>query len=336
MHYTINLQPQVDTLDGRHVPALIALWLDDIAATATPLTHESYCIQIAPVLRWLACRADAPDFVIGVHSLRECAHWLATAPAVRTGRPLGWHAQNDALRRLRQCLRWGHSRGSIPVDCSVWVPAPAGDKPTVRRRARLGDLERLMATARKSRSGERDVALIALLIGTGLRRTEAVALDIDDLRLDADRSGTVTVRNAKRVAGRMVQGRLVAVDSWTGDYMAHWLAMRPANGPMWVQLSRDRRHYTGARLSARQVTRIVADTAEAAGIGELIQGPHDLRRHFATWFAAQNVGNPLAGRLLSKQLGHSRFTMTERYILDDEEELRDIIRSPLAGRRSLW
>lgn len=329
MHYQINLQPQVDTLDARLLPALIALWLDDIAATATPITHDSYCIQIAPVLRWLARGAHS---ALDVQALRECARWLATAPAVRTGRPLGWHAQNDSLRRLRQCLRWAHARGSIPVDCSVWVPAPAGDKPTVRRRARLADLNLLMATARKSPAGERDVALIAMLIGTGMRRGEAVALDIEDVLLDADHSGIVTVRNAKRVAGRMVQGRVVAVDSWTGRYLGRWLGMRPAAGPLWVQMAANRRQYSDARLSARHVTRIVADTAEAAGIGDLIQGPHDLRRHFATWFASQHLDNPLAGRLLSKQLGHSRFSMTDKYILDDQEELRDVIRSPLAGR----
>lgn len=324
MHYQINLVPQVDTLDGRLLASLVTLWLEDTQRKKTHLTYTSYCTQIARVLTWWGQHGDGVGWSLTRRTLDDLAAWLKEH--------YGWHAQNDALRRLRQCFHWAFENHYLPLDCSSWVPTPVGDKPEVRRRAKLEDLANLLAAAHSGAAGQRDVALIALLIGSGVRRAEAAGMDIEDVQLDGDYSGTVAVRHAKRVSGRTVQGRIVAVDAWTGNYLADWMEVRPLRGPLWVTLSRNRRDYTDNRLSLFQLTKVVKRAAAGAGLEEIIQGPHDLRRAFASWYAKKYRDNYLAGKLLSRQLGHSNSTMTEHYILDDDEDLREFIRSPLAGR----
>lgn len=337
MHYSINLSPQVDSLDGRNLADLVALWLADIGDTTTPLTHESYITQTTPILRWWTERGPALSWSLDLRTLRDCARWLNTAPAPRLGRPLGWHAQNDALRRLRQCLHWAFVRGYSPIDCSPWVPRPVAEKPRVRQRAQVSDLERLLRAATVGPAPDRDVALIAVLIGTGVRRAEAAAMDVEDVRLDADMSGTITVRHAKRVARATEDGRIVVVDRSTGRYLAQWMGLRPTQGPLWVRVRPYLGTYTNTRLSMDRISRVVARLAEEAGIGHIVEGPHDLRRQYATWVYSQNIDNPIAARLAGYQLGHSKPAMTDKYVLGVlEEELRLVVRSPLAGRPPIW
>jgi integrase len=75
--------------------------------------------------------------------------------------------------------------------------------------ADVGDAGRLLAVA--ERSSQRDLALIARFMGTGIRRQEAVGLDVTDIIMHADQSGMITVRHAKKVKGRTVPAAIAAL-----------------------------------------------------------------------------------------------------------------------------
>jgi integrase len=161
-------------------------------------------------------------------------------------------------------------------------------------------------------------------VGTGLRKMEAAALDIEDLRMHADQSGTAIVRKAKRVKGRTVQGRVVAFDRWTGRYLATLMdTYAQQAGPLF-------RVRSGKRLGPMPAYQAVKKAIVRAGLADKIEGPHDLRRNFATWFSKTHRGE-MHARLLSKQLGHAGFAMTDHYILHDADDLVEVITSPLAG-----
>jgi len=304
---------------GRDLARLVVLWLDEVRAGRTALTWESYRVQVGRVLRWWEAAGGDCDWLLSRSSLLELAHWL-------NAQGLGWHAQNDALRRLRQVLRWAWQRGIVSVDASAWVPAPLGELPGLRRRVLLDDLAALLVAANQGAHGARDGALLALLIGTGLRRAEAAGLAIEDVSLDASGAGSLHVRQAKRVRGRGLRGRMVAVDEWTGARLLPWLAVRPVRGPLWVRAVRGG-GFANAPLGIGGVGRVVRRAAAVAGVRA---STHDLRRAYATYNALQRRDDQVAGRLLMRQLGHAHMDMTAHYILDDVEDRQAVLRSPLA------
>ena len=324
--HTINLAPPQATLDGRNLPDLIAAWLTAQRARSdlTRATVDGYADKLAWFTDWWQSVGPWCGWELSEPSLHDFAAWLERTPSA-TGHPPAYNTRNDILRRLKQMFRWAFRRGYTDRDFSPWVPAPNGSAP-LRARVGLEELAALMAAAGRSACPVRDRALLALFIGTGVRRAEAVGLDVADLRMDADLSGAATVRLAKRVRGRDVRGRVVAFDGWTGNYLVKLLDTYPAaTGPLFRVPEGD------ARIGPQAAYRIVRRAITRAGLTGKLQGPHDLRRHFATYAALGVQTDPLAARLLSRQLGHAQFSMTDRYVLHDAEDLRAIAHSPLAG-----
>lgn len=129
-----------------------------------------------------------------------------------------------------------------------------------------------VCAADPSPAGARDAALLALCYGTGLRRSEAVALDVSDVSTE---SGAVTVRSGKGRKDRtcyLPAGGVAAVKAWVqvrGD----------APGPLFVGVNK------GGRLEWRRLTDaavrvVVVKRARQAGVSAF--SPHDLRRSFVS------------------------------------------------------
>ncbi len=325
MKYVINLDPAEEVLDGQQLDALIKLWLSNRQASPEVSEHTArgYANCVAYFRQWWRDVGPWVNWELTRDKFSQYGEWLATVPT-QFGKPMTYNSQKYALRRLKQCLAWAASKDYIARDISSWVPTAAGAAP-LRERASLDDLAALMEAAGRSGCPVRDQAYVALLIGTGLRKMEAANLDVGDIRMNADLSGTAAVRRAKRVKGRSVQGRVVAFDRWTGHYLAALLdELGEGSGPLF-------RCDDGVRrLSAMAAYRAVKKAIRRAGLEERLQGPHDLRRNFATWFSQQHRGE-VYGSLLSKQLGHSQFQMTDRYILQSADDLAEVIESPLAN-----
>ena len=145
----------------------------------------------------------------------------------------------------------------------------------------------------------RDAALLALLYGCGLRRSEAVALQVADYN---QATGAVTVRHGK---GR--KERIVYVANGSADALAAWVAIRgPWAGSLLAPV--DKAGQVQQRsLTAQAVLMRLRTLAKRAGVASF--SPHDLRRSF--------VGELLdAGADISsvQQLaGHANVSTTQRY-----------------------
>lgn len=323
MKYSINLEPANECLDGRQLDRLIRLWLERLGRRSdlSAATVTGYANRVAYFQQWWADVGPWCGYELTRDKLAQFASWLATVET-QYRKPLSYNSRRDVLRRLKQCLKWAFDNEYLNRDITPWLPSADGAAP-LRERATLEELAALMRAAGRSGCPVRDQAYVALLIGTGLRKMEAVNLDVGDIRMDADESGTATVRKAKKVKGRTVQGRVVAFDGWTGHYLAKLLDTLPADGPLFCTPEGTR------RIGEMAAYRVVKRAIERAGLKGRIQGPHDLRRNFATWFAKEHRGE-MHARLLSKQLGHARFVQTDQYILHDADDLSEVIRSPLA------
>ena len=167
--------------------------------------------------------------------------------------------------------------------------------------------------------GLRDAALLELLYGTGLRISEAVALDVDDVhRLlrtpDGERSPGL------RVLGKGNKERIVPVGSYArGALDAYLIRGRPgltANGRGTPALFVNTR---GGRLSRQSAWAVLRSVAEKAGITAEVS-PHTLRHSYATHLL--DGGADI--RVVQELLGHASVTTTQIYTLVTIDHLREV------------
>jgi site-specific recombinase XerD len=158
--------------------------------------------------------------------------------------------------------------------------------------------------------GLRDRAILALLIGCGLRRAEAVNLTFDHIRLREGRWVLVDL------VGKRNKMRTVPMPSWAQAAInAYAQAAGLLKGRVFRPINKGGR-ITGEKLTEQAIYNMVAEYAKVLGFGEL--APHDLRRTFAK--LAHKGGSALDQIQLS--LGHRSIQTTERY-LGVEQDLRD-------------
>jgi len=166
-----------------------------------------------------------------------------------------------------------------------------------------GEIRALFAhcAADDTPAGTRDAALLAVLYGGGLRRAEAVALNIGDY--DA---ATAALR-VERGKGR--KARVTYVRGGAGAALDEWLALRgvaPGDAPLFTRVRQGGR-MTNLRLTDSGVMHILQQRGRAAGVPPF--SPHDVRRTF--------IGDLLdAGADIStvqRLAGHANVQTTARY-----------------------
>lgn len=324
MLYRINLSPDEDVLDGRNLDQLIRLWLDSCRTHLPALTVDGYGYKIAYFLEWWQDVGRWKNWELSRSGLREFAAWLDHTQTHRK-KPLSYNTKKDILRRLRQCLHWACDRGHTGgIDFSRLVPKPTmPGEVTLRVPAQRDDLQLLLDAAAGSPFPERDQALLALFIQTGIRRGEAASLRVENIAIKADLSGTMLV-TGKRTKARPTGQRVVAFDSLAGAFLARYLATLGAQaGPVFLAVGR-------VPLSAQGVYKVVKRLVAAAGLADVIVGPHDLRRAFITDWRRRNRG---AGfdHLLRLQVGHANDAISDIYDLAGIDDLSEVIAGPLSS-----
>ncbi len=319
---TINLKPRRPTLHARDLDVLINLYLESLAARVQLSTLTEYSLRLAPFRQWWALVGPSQEWMLTEEDMRRFEFHLRHLSCQRFDRPLSYHSRNDILRRLRQMFRWAHRRRHIEdLDCSLWVPAPDG-APTKRRSASMTELRRLFLAAQTSSTPTRDSAILALLIGTGMRRGELTSLRIENITFTFYASGTCTVKG-KRTRANRNGVRTLAFDAATGSYLkSYLLELNERNGPLWPNRE-------GEPLTDQTIYRIVKRLIADAGLTGTLQGCHDLRRAFATHYNRMHRGEGHAD-LLRRQMGHTSYRQTADYDLTDADDIRDTLVSPLS------
>lgn len=213
---------------------------------------------------------------------------------------------NKVLSALRGTLQEAWKLGQMTTDVYERAAAVRGIRATALLRGREVDRGELVALFKACKDGTtrgaRDAAILALLYGAGLRRSEVAMLDLEDY----DRaSGSLKVRHAKGSRQRTVPlrgGARAAVEDW--------LAKRgDALGPLIVRIPRNPRGTPlPERLSTRRIFRMCRRLARWAGLQGAFS-PHDLRRSCATHLL--EAGADLL--VVRDFLGHADVQTTGRY-----------------------
>jgi integrase/recombinase XerD len=158
---------------------------------------------------------------------------------------------------------------------------------------------KLLSAARRSTwTGKRNAAILTTFLDTGMRLSELIGLNKEDVDLQ---TRTIRIRTGKGNKERHVyMGRALF------KALRRWLDLRgfhEEDTPFF--LTKD-----GNRLDLRNVERIVERIAERAGLDRVRITPHILRHTFATHYI-QNGGDPFS---LQRILGHSGIKTTMVYV----------------------
>lgn len=154
----------------------------------------------------------------------------------------------------------------------------------------------------------RDQAILALLLGCGLRRAEVTTLDLEQLDMG---QGTL------RVIGKGNKERLAFLTAEIRERLHDWLAVRgPDPGWLFGRIRKGGALVLDSPLDPASIGRIVDHARQLAGIDAITT--HDLRRTFATRLLSKNVDIVAVKNLM----GHASVTTTAKYDRRSEEALQ--------------
>lgn len=234
-------------------------------------------------------------------------------------RGLSARSLERALSSIRTYFAFLVSEGVIEASPAVSVPLPRKQRsqPEVVDRYAI---EELLESFPDSPAGRRDLAMVELLYGAGLRVGELVATDLDDLSLS---------ERLLRVRGKGRKERIVPfgrhATTAIRDYLPHRSTWRRKTGddddPLFV-------NQRGGRLSDRSVRRILSAAVDRTADLHRLH-PHALRHAFATHLL--EAGMDL--RAIQELLGHSSLATTQMYTGVDLAHLMSVYRGahPRAG-----
>jgi integrase/recombinase XerD len=274
-----------------------------------------------------AYRGDLADFAEGrgvragwERSPDPAIRYLASQ--ARRGRPGVPGLAPTSLRRraavIRGFYRFAYGDELIAVDVASHLPIPRQPR-LLPETLTVDEVERLLEAASGALPDDpvhlRDRALVELLYASGLRVSEAVGLDADDLSLEGAFA---------RVVGKGDRERLVPIGDvaldWIGRYAAGprrgWLAVghvEPVRGGPLFLTPR------GRRLARQQAWATVKRAAAAAGLSDRVT-PHTLRHSFATHLL--EGGADL--RVVQELLGHASISTTQLYTHVTGERVREV------------
>ncbi|GAB4152115.1 MAG: site-specific tyrosine recombinase XerD [Candidatus Promineifilaceae bacterium] len=237
---------------------------------------------------------------------------------------------NQALSAIRKLATEAADNGLVPPTLAYGVERVKGVK---REGVRAGnwltqsEAEKLINTPVYRWQREeipamkaiRDQAVLAALVGTGLRRAEASALTWEQIQ---QRDGRWAIID---IAGKRGRVRSVGVPPWVKVALDRWAEASGAyHGRIFRALNKDGQlagkvrtkggYRTDGNLTPQAIYNIVSEHALAAGYinrkGEPTIAAHDLRRTAAA--LALKGGADL--RQIQQMLGHASITTTERYL----------------------
>jgi site-specific recombinase XerD len=164
--------------------------------------------------------------------------------------------------------------------------------------------------------GKRDRAILAILIGCGLRRAELVALTAQDFQIREDHWVVADL------IGKGKHIRTVPVPVWVKRAVDNWTsAAEISTGTIFRRVNRMGKIW-GAGITPKAIWHVVKAAAKRAGINKL--APHDLRRSCAR-FCHLSGGELEQIQFL---LGHASVQTTERY-LGCKQKLRHAVNDKL-------
>ena len=263
---------------------------------ASPATVRAYRSDVARFAEWVSrVKVDGPSEVSRDHVRRYVAFMA--------GRGMARRSISRAMASLRRYFAWRTRDGGVASDPTAGISVPSGQG-RLPRVLTADQLEALLGAPADDGAPEwrhrRDVAMVELLYGSGLRVAELCALDLSSLDLAA---------RAVRVWGKGSKERRLPLSEPSIDAIRAWLVHRDDVATVPDALFVNSR---GTRIGTRDVRRTVDARASSP------THPHALRHTFATHLL--DHGADL--RAVQELLGHASVATTQRYTHVSKERLK--------------
>ena len=284
----------------------------------SPATLSAYRRDLRDFLAWLASRLGRTPCLPDLEALDAKAVRAFMTQRRRAG--LESRSLARTMSALRTFFRWleGRSVAEARAIFAVRMPkVPHGvPKPLTREKAAalVGDA----AGTGSDWIRARDVAVLLLLYGSGLRISEALGL--------TPAEAPTAHRDVLRIVGKGGKERIVPVLPIATEAITRYIALCP-----WP-LDRDEPLFRGAKggpLSPRIIQLAIAAARGTLGLPETAT-PHALRHSFATHLLA--AGADL--RQIQELLGHASLSTTQVYTEVDRDHLLSVYEAahPRASR----
>ena len=213
---------------------------------------------------------------------------------------LAGYARSSISRRLaslRSFFRFAQREGTVDSNPAKPLRNPRKQR-ALPHFMTSDEVERLLLAPNKSeKMGARDLAILETMYSTGVRVSELVGMNVDDLDL---------AEGVTRIRGKGKRERFAPLGSFAIGAIQHWLESR-ADGelergdPVFV-------NRLGTRLSTRSVGRMLEKYIAQAGLDRRTT-PHTLRHSFATHLLDRGADI----RSVQELLGHRSLVTTQIY-----------------------
>ena len=278
-------------------------WLDSLSGVADS-TRAVYARDAVAFAGWFADSGASGPLSVDRRTVRR---YLADLGAN------GYAARTISRKAsvLRRYFDWARRTGRLDVDPTIGLAAPRGPSklPQVLKDDQVHTLIEKPARAGDDDARDaRDLAIVELLYGSGLRVSELCGLRHEDLDL-AHAQVRVWGKGSKQRLVPLSDPAVAALRAWLQDHRALFVTVDTPDAPVFL-------NQRGRAMTPRDVRRVIDRRSVVP------THPHALRHTFATHLL--DGGADL--RAVQELLGHADISTTQIYTHVSRERLREVHR----------
>jgi len=242
--------------------------------------------------------------------------YLARTYVAPTGKNLGKKSQNYYLIALRGLLAFFAERDIESLPSSKVKLAKQKDDQTISF-LDMYDVERMLKIPdTNTPQGIRDRTIMELFFSSGMRISELVALNVENVSFLQSKDKNVTFEIS--IVGKGKHIRTVFISPRAAEWLRTYLSERQDDHkPLFI--NRRTKNSEHRRLTPRYIQMMIAKCAIAAGLSKKVT-PHTLRHTYATDLLSHGADL----RSVQELLGHKNVSTTQVYTHVTNKRLRDI------------
>ncbi|MFQ6553895.1 tyrosine recombinase XerC [Aestuariibius insulae] len=284
-------------------------WLDHERSIKSASAHtvSAYCTDLTGFLEFLTHHRGERDGLAGIVnlSLRDMRSWMAH----ERQRGIGARSLARKLSAVKSFTRWLAVREDFDPTAILSARSPKAPPRLPRPLTPDGARDMIDTIALQGQDdwvAARDVAVVTLLYGCGLRISEALGLTGADVPLPP----------GLRILGKGQKERIVPVLPAARTAVDRYVALCPFDLEPTLPLFRGAR---GGALNRRLIQKVMADVRAQLGLPATAT-PHAMRHSFATHLLS--AGGDL--RAIQDLLGHASLSTTQIYTAVDTARLMEV------------